>query len=114
LEEYFPAQFKNPGSIRGWVAYKDMLLKQAELLLNPSEEAEEAFSAANMKMISLVKSSNIAEKELKYDKDFEKNCIVLSQFVNEPVKEISVREYFSLLEHYNDINKKHGRAKSKV
>ena len=90
-----------------------MLLRKLESLLDPGEEADQRLEAANDRLVQMVKPSNLAEKELKYDKDFEKNCIVLSQFANEPVKKISVREYFALLEHYNEINK-HGRAKNKV
>lgn len=62
----------------------------------------------------MIKKSNMAAEELKYDKDFEKNCIILSSFINEPVEKISVRKYFALIEHYNEQSKKHGRAKNKV
>jgi len=55
----------------------------------------------------------MAQQELKYDKDFEKNCIILNQFSSEPVERATVRKYFTLLEHYND-SIKHGRAKNKI
>ena len=45
-------------------------------------------------------------EELKYDKDFEKNCISLSGHINQPVKTLSVREYFTLLQEVNDKNKR--------
>ena len=40
--------------------------------------------------------------ELKYDKDFELNCIVLSKHANKPIKECTVREYFSLIKYNKD------------
>lgn len=113
MEEYFPDQFRSPLTIRGWVNYKDMLLKKIEALLDPSDETEKNLDDANNRLVQMVKPGDLADKELKYDKDFEKNCIMLAQFTNESVKKISVREYFALLEHYNEINK-HGRAKNKV
>ena len=39
--------------------------------------------------------------ELKYDADFEKNCIVLSEYTNKPVKILTVKEYFTLLQYHN-------------
>lgn len=37
--------------------------------------------------------------ELKYNKDFELNCIVLGKHSNKPVKECTVKEYFSLIKY---------------
>ena len=45
-------------------------------------------------------------EELKYDKDFEMNCIFLSQYTNKPVKECSTREYFTLMKYADDKNRK--------
>jgi len=39
--------------------------------------------------------------ELKYDRDFETNCIVLSEYANKPVKNLTVKEYFTLLQYHN-------------
>ncbi len=44
--------------------------------------------------------------ELKYDKDFEMNCIFLAPHANKPIKECTAKEYFSLLKFVNDKNKK--------
>ena len=56
-------------------------------------------------------------EELRYDKSFEKNCVILGQYYNKPVKECTTREYFTLLDYYNNMlkdqqraNRKHGRA----
>ena len=45
-------------------------------------------------------------EELKYDKDFEMNCIFLSQYTNKPVKESTTREYFTLMKYADDKNRK--------
>jgi len=47
--------------------------------------------------------------ELRYDRGFEQNCITLSKYTNAAVKDVSVREYFSLLQHFNKENNKSGR-----
>jgi hypothetical protein len=44
--------------------------------------------------------------ELRYDHGFESNCIVLSQFINQPVKTLTTKEYFSLIQYYNTQMKK--------
>ena len=41
-------------------------------------------------------------EEVKYEKDFEVNCIVLAQHVNQPVKTLTVKEYFNLLKYVKD------------
>jgi len=114
LEYYFPTQFKNPSTTRGWIAFKDRLLKEIENALSPSEETQKELDKATQRMVAMIKKNDLIAEELKYDKDFEKNCIILSGFINEPVEKISVRKYFTLIEHYNEVNKKHGRAKNKV
>ena len=43
--------------------------------------------------------------ELKYDKDFEMNCIVLAPYMNQPIKDITTKQYFALLRFVNDKNK---------
>ena len=40
-------------------------------------------------------------EELKYDKDFEMNCIVLGKHSNKPVKDSTVKEYFSLIKYFD-------------
>ena len=44
-------------------------------------------------------------EELKYDKDFEMNCIVLGKYSNKPVKQCTVKEYFSLIKYYDKQTK---------
>ena len=41
-------------------------------------------------------------EELVYDKNFEENCIVLAQYSSKPVKDCTVREYFTLIQHANN------------
>lgn len=48
-------------------------------------------------------------EELKYENDFETNCIVLAPHTNQPVKTLSVKEYFNLLKIVNDKNKRRGK-----
>ena len=50
-------------------------------------------------------------EELKYDKDFEMNCIFLSQYTNKSVKESTAKEYFSLMKFAEDKQKKAKKSK---
>ena len=45
-------------------------------------------------------------EELKYDNDFEMNCIVLSKHANKPVKQCTTKEYFALIKYVNKQSKK--------
>jgi len=51
--------------------------------------------------------------ELRYDKSFEKNCIILASYSNKDVKKCTTKEYFALLEHHNKQIKSQRREKSK-
>jgi len=52
--------------------------------------------------------------ELKYDRDFEMNCIVLGKHSTRPVKQASVKEYFTLIRYFNKENEKNGRQPHKT
>ena len=43
-------------------------------------------------------------EEIKYDKNFELNCIVLGKHSVKPVKDCSVKEYFSLLKYHDSLS----------
>lgn len=45
-------------------------------------------------------------EEVKYEKEFEMNCIYLSQYINKNVKDASTREYFALMKHAQEKAKK--------
>ena len=48
--------------------------------------------------------------EIKHEKAYEENCIILSQYTNKIIKVMTVKEYFSLLSYHNErIRKGHGR-----
>jgi len=48
--------------------------------------------------------------EIRFEKAFELNCILLNEYANKPVKELTTKEYFSLLSYRNDqIKKSNGR-----
>jgi hypothetical protein len=68
-------------------------------------------NAADRYFAMLIQPKSFSGKnnaELKYDKDFEKNCILLSSMANKPVKELTTKEYFALIQYYND-SLRHGR-----
>lgn len=55
-------------------------------------------------LASLVRPKMLTGKytdEVRYEHSFEANCIVLSKFINQPVKSLTTKEYFALIEHYN-------------
>lgn len=44
--------------------------------------------------------------EIRYENGFEQNCIILSKFINQPVKTLTTKEYFTLIQYYNEQLKK--------
>jgi hypothetical protein len=43
--------------------------------------------------------------EIRYDQSFEQNCIILGKFINQPVKTLTTKEYFTLIRFYNEQTK---------
>jgi soluble cytochrome b562 len=107
LELYFPDLFHNVLSTAFWAKMKEKALKQCESIITGIDTD---LSAADRFFSSLITPRSFTEgkEELRYDKNFEKNCIMLTSLSNQPVKRMSTKEYFALITHYND-SLKHGR-----
>jgi len=43
--------------------------------------------------------------EIRYEQAFEINCVLLSKFINQPVKSLTTKEYFTLIDQYNKSKK---------
>lgn len=104
LELRYPEIFKNILSVAFWAKLKERTLKVLQGIIEDKEFTEE-INAADRYFSMLIQPKSFSGKdnaELRYDKDFEKNCIILSSMANKPVKEVSTTEYFALIQHYND------------
>jgi len=87
---------------------KSRTLKMLQSIRDPSINIEAEIESSDKYFASLIEPKTFTGKEsaeLRYDINFEKNCIELSQFINQPVKNVSTKEYFSLIQHYNRMVK---------
>jgi hypothetical protein len=87
---------------------KERILKQCDAIIE-GRSSETEINAADVYFASLINPKSFTgyeNAELSYDKGFEKNCILLSSLANQPVKNLTTKEYFTLIQHYN---KTHGR-----
>jgi hypothetical protein len=48
-------------------------------------------------------------EEVKYDKQFEQNCIVLAPYVNQSVKTLTTKEYFNLIKYVENKGSKRSK-----
>jgi hypothetical protein len=104
LEMFFPALFNNVLSVAFWTKMKDRSIKICTAIIE-GREVEDEISAANKYFATLISPKRFSgsdNEELKYDKFFEKNCIMLAGLANQPVKSLTTKEYFSLITYYND------------
>lgn len=87
---------------------KQRTLKELDALIDGSDPTKD-IEDANKFFATLINPPSFSgddNYELRYDKDFEQNCIVLSEFVRQPVKTLTVKEYFTLVQFYNQKHKK--------
>jgi hypothetical protein len=69
---------------------------------------EDEEEKTNKYYASLIRPRQLTGKvtdEIRYEHSFEVNCILLSKYINQPVKSLTTKEYFTLIEQYNK-NKK--------
>ena len=107
LETFFPAIFNNVLSVAFWTKMKERSLKVCKAIIE-GKEIEDEMSAADRYFASLITPKSFSgsdNEELRYDKFFEKNCIMLAGLVNQPVKTMTTKEYFSLITYYNEKQK---------
>lgn len=105
---YFPEMFHNVLNTAYWSKMKEQTMKMCDQIIT-GKSFENEIEAANRYYSMLIKPKSFSGKdnaELRYDKDFEKNCILLSSLANKPVKECTTKEYFALIQHHNDNGRK--------
>ena len=98
-----------------WTKQKEKTIKQLQSLLDGKINKE--VDSINSYFASMIRPKNFIgtnNEELRYDKSFEKNCVILGQYYNKPVKDSTTREYFTLLDYYNTMLKEQRRAEKKV
>jgi hypothetical protein len=110
LELFYPDIFHNVLSTAFWSKMKEKTLKMLQSIID-GKDYDDEINAADRYFAMLIKPKSFSGKdnaEMRYDKEFEKNCIILSSLANKPVKDLSTKEYFALIQHYNDTLR-HGR-----
>ena len=110
---YFPAQFKNVLDNVFWSKQKEKYIKLLQELIDGVDHGADDIDRYFASMIRPKNFIGRENEELRYDKSFEKNCIILGQYYNKPVKECTTREYFTLLDYYNNLLKEQRRAEKK-
>lgn len=115
LESFFPAQFTNPLSSSHWRQQKQRVILELKSIIDGEDLSEEIDKIDTMtrKRMKVKNFYGKDSEELKYDKDFEMHCIMLSPHTNQPVNTLSTKQYFTLLKFANDKAKKSKGAKKK-
>ena len=98
-------------SLQFWIKQKEKNLKQLNAII--SGKPDPTIEKIDKYFAYYIKPKNFygpGSEELKHDKSFEQNCIVLSKYANKDVKACTVKEYFSLLNHHNNLIKEQRRS----
>jgi hypothetical protein len=103
---YFPDIFTNVLSTAFWSRIKQRTLKILSAILEDKDidvETEDRYFAG---MIHPKRLTGKYNDEIRYDNSFEQNCVVLSKYTNQPVKTLTTKEYFTLIQYFNKENKR--------
>ena len=112
LEVCFPDIFRNGLSTAYWQLIKKKTIKELESLMGVDVSKDlKDIEKKLQEFVDPKEFMGAASYELKYDGDFEKNCIVLSEYANKPVKNLTTKEYFTLLQYHNRLMKERQKKK---
>ena len=106
METFFPDIFTNVLSTAFWSKMKQRTIKILQGIIGDNDTDAE-IEKDDMTFSSWIRPKKLTGKftdEIRYEQSFEDNCIVLSKFINQPVKTLTTREYFTLIRHYNESN----------
>ncbi len=98
-------------SLQFWIKQKEKNVKLLKSIISGKEDP--SIDKIDQYFAMFIKPKNFygpQSEELRYDKSFEQNCIVLSQYANKAVKNSTTKEYFALLNHHNSIIKEQRRG----
>lgn len=101
-----------------WQKQKQKIINDLTMLIEGVDlsESQEKIDKFFVKQIKPKDFMSDMSDEVKHEKAFEDNCLILSQYTNEVVKNMNVKEYFTLLEFHKDRIKQqsHGRQSNKT
>ena len=80
---------------------------------NPDEVKIERITRELMQHIKPKVFHGKDNAEVRYDKNFEKVCIALSEYTNANVKALTVSEFYSLYEYAKDVAKQQNKLKKR-
>ena len=100
--------FTNVLSTVFWSKIKQRILKILNAVLN-DKNIESELVEYDKYFGTMIRPKKLTGKftdEIRYEHSFEINCIVLSKFINQPVKTLTTKEYFTLIQYYNSQTKR--------
>ena len=115
METYFPDEFKLAISNSFWQKQKEKIVNDLRMIIEDIDLTD------NQNKINKYFSRQIKPKdfmseqsdEVKHERAFEKNCVILSEYTNKPVREMNTKEYFTVLAIHNE-RIRHGRQSHKT
>ena len=87
---------------------KQRTIKELDAILDSSIDIAKEHAEADRFFATLINPPSFTgddNYEIRYDKDFEQNCIILAEFTRQPVKTLTVKEYFTLVQYWNQKHK---------
>jgi hypothetical protein len=89
-----------------------LTISELDKIIDPEKDISDSIDKSNRFFATLIEPlsfNNESNFEIAYEKEFESNCIRLSEYSKQPIKTLTVKEYFSLLEYHNQKNPPKGK-----
>lgn len=111
LELYFPGDFSDPKEKEAYDKLKQKTILELESMLGGRDRSDEiaTIDASIFAMYSPKSFAGSGSVEIKYDKQFESACLIITQKTNADAKKMTVLQFYNAL----DVIKKQAEAESK-
>lgn len=93
----FPDQFNRSNEYNYWEKIKQRSILLVDETLQPSEEKKVQIDEINRWIVTQIKPKDVSKEEMTIEKNYEELCILLGKHTNQPVKQMTVFEYYTLL-----------------
>ena len=108
LTAYFPDVIEDAEIKEYYDRQKERTLLRLKEIIEGKEQKEKIEELTNL-LVTFIKPIKFEGKdnaEIKYDKEFENGCLLISQQLNRNAKEMSVLEYYQAFEYIKKMNKR--------
>lgn len=94
----FPAHFSRAEEYNYYSKLKEQAILKGENILNPSDEKQKKIEEIQRWLQAQIRPKDVSNAEMNMERTFEEMCIVIRKHANVNIKDMTVYEFYTLLD----------------